>query len=534
MVLDGKTVIFIRADARTQTGTGHIMRCIALAQAWQDQGGHVTFLTHCTSESLRQRITAEGFEIVPIGHPHPDPSDLAEVLSIITYRTNRANPTNSTNQTNQTNQTNLTNLTGKPWLVLDGYHFTPDYQQAIRAAGIHLLVIDDMNHLPHYHADILVNQNIHAPDLEYRCDRDTTLLLGTRYVLLRREFLKYKSFKRQIPDKAKNILVTMGGADPDNVTLKVIEAIKLLNDPDLDVKIIIGPSNPNLNIVRASLLPAPCSLLLLQNAKDMPELMAWADMAVSAGGSTCWEMAFMGLPMLTTILAENQRPIGERLAASGSGIGLGDTASITVEHISESVHKVIFDRNLRKSMSERLQELVDGEGCIRVSREMHNDAIQLREVTSEDCRLVWEWANDPSTRAGSFSSQPIPWESHVEWFRGKLADPHTLFYIATNRWGEAFGQIRYHISGAEAVVSVSLTPEARGKGLGSRLIRLTSKYVSAQHNIRVLRAYIKPNNVVSKHAFLNAGFDDEGLITIQNEHAQGFALRLESDTWHVL
>ena len=156
--------LLIRADADTHIGIGHVMRCIALAQAWQHQGGDVTFLSHCHSDRLRQWIIDEGFELISIEKPHPDTSDLSFTLNKLS--------------------------TDSLWLVLDGYYFTPDYQKAIRENGYKLLVIDDMAHLDHYHADILLNQNIHSSSLPYSCTRDTVKLFNSQYVLLRREFLK--------------------------------------------------------------------------------------------------------------------------------------------------------------------------------------------------------------------------------------------------------------------------------------------------------------------------------------------------------
>lgn len=337
--------LFIRADANTQIGTGHIMRCIALAQAWQDQGGQVTFLTHCTSEPLRQRIQVEGFEFVPIDHANPDSSDLKKTIEVIKPQTPICEPP-----------------AAKPWLCLDGYHFTPDYQKAIRDAGIRLLVIDDMNHLPHYHADILLNQNIHAPDLHYFCDPDTTLLLGTRYVLLRREFMKYKGLKREIPEKAKKIIVTMGGADPDNATLKVFEAIKLLNDPDLDVKIIIGPSNPNIEIIKRSMLHAQCPMRCVENATHMPDLMAWADLAITAAGSTCWELAFMGVPFGAIVLAENQAQVASALKLAGVSRTLDTDDSMSVSEIASQLRPLLRSRTKRKEMSRLGSELIPTAG----------------------------------------------------------------------------------------------------------------------------------------------------------------------------
>jgi len=298
--------LFIRADATTQIGTGHIMRCIALAQAWQDHGGKVTFLSQCESEALRRRILGEGFDLIPIEELHPDPSDLTQTLKYLERSAPCSMPHTS------------------PWFVLDGYHFDQQYQKKVREAGYRLLVMDDTAHLARYHCDILVNQNIQSLEIRYDCDGNTVKLLGPGYVLLRREFLKYRGFDRKATfEKARNILITLGGADPDNVTLKVIKALNMLKDPDFDVSLVVGPSNPHKEILKSAVLHTPCSMRLLDNVEDMPSLMVWADLAVSAGGSTCWELSFMGLPFVAVIIAENQEKIALELEQFGAGRNAG-------------------------------------------------------------------------------------------------------------------------------------------------------------------------------------------------------------------
>lgn len=346
--------LFVRADASPQIGTGHVMRCLALAQAWQDQGGNVTFLSFCESESLRRRIIDEGFAFVPIESPHPKAGDLSQVLFHIESHTPHAKNH------------------APSWLVLDGYHFTPEYQKAIRQGGIRLLVIDDMNHLPRYYADILLNQNIHAPDLRYRCGEDTKLLLGSEYVLLRREFLKSHGFERKIPEKAQNILVTFGGADPDNVTLKAIRALKLLGDPDLQVKVVIGPANQNIDRVKreASHLSFPMQIVIA--VSDMAGLMHWADLAITAGGSTVWELLLFRLPIIMMTLAENQQPIAEKLHNEGLALNLGRQAEVSVSALAGRIQTILEDRNFRWDMASKAADLIDGQGTARVCRTMRH------------------------------------------------------------------------------------------------------------------------------------------------------------------
>ncbi|MCD4754763.1 MAG: UDP-2,4-diacetamido-2,4,6-trideoxy-beta-L-altropyranose hydrolase [Deltaproteobacteria bacterium] len=355
------SLLTIRADASTIIGTGHIMRCIALAQAWQDNGGDVTFLSHCESPPLRQRIIDEGFDFVPIEKPYLDPNDLKKTLSILS---------NSTNITNQINSSTT------PWLVVDGYHFTPDYQRQIKEAGHRLLVIDDMAHLSHYYADVVLNQNINAETLRYSCEPYTRLLLGTHYVLLRREFLKWKGWKREIPHVARKVLVTLGGGDPDNVTLKVINALRKFDISDLDVRIVVGPSNPQKEILKNAMLYAPCSMRILQNAENMPELMAWADIAISAGGSTCWELAFMGVSTLIITMAENQKWIGEHLENKCAALNLGWFHDLTAEALASSCTTCLRDHDMRAGFLSQAQKLVSHCGPEKIINAM----IQEKEI----------------------------------------------------------------------------------------------------------------------------------------------------------
>ena len=341
--------LFIRADATTRIGTGHIMRCMALAQMWQERGGQVVFLSRCESQVLQNRIIAEGFQLISIKNPYPDTSDLEQTLRALKLYAPCSEPPALS-----------------PWLTLDGYHFTQEYQRAIRDSGIRLLVIDDMNHLPYYDTDLLLNQNINAESIHYSCDPDTRLLLGTKYALLRNEFSPWQGFKREIPELARHILVTLGGGDPENVTLRTIESIKLVNMPELNVKVIAGPSNPHLDILKDVMLHAPCSMLLIQNATNMPELMAWADIAIAAGGSTCWELSFMGVPALISILAENQRGIAEGLERSSVACNLGHFSLFSVDSVAKILSDHLSDHYKRLKMSQNAMRIVDGFGREKV------------------------------------------------------------------------------------------------------------------------------------------------------------------------
>lgn len=496
--------LYIRADADGKIGTGHVMRCIALAQAWQDHEGKVTFISRCESDVLRERIIQEGFQFISVENPHPHPSDLEDTLNLLSKI---CNP-----------QSAIRN-----WLVLDGYNFTPEYQKAIRDEGRRLLVIDDMNHLPYYHADILLNQNINAPGLHYHCDEDATLLLGTRYVLLRREFLKYRDFNRQIPDRAKKILVTLGGADPDNVTTKVIEALKLLNEPNIAVRIIIGPANPHQEMLRKALATAHFEAELLINPPNMPELMAWADMAISAGGSTCWELAFMGVPNIVITLADNQKSVADGIAKTGMALNIGWHNIVEPRLIAQTIDKILLSGDRRADMAQKGRAAIDGEGANRLIKQINAASISIRKVTESDCELIWHWANDSTVRSSAFCLDFIPLEKHEKWFYSKLQNPECFLFIGCNDNNQPIGQIRFDtVRTGEVEVDVSIDKDCSGKGYGVQLIKKGIDELLKISDVKTVHSYIKQNNNVSKSVFINAGFLFDGIEFIHDTEAHHY------------
>jgi len=498
-----KTVetLLIRADANTEIGTGHLMRCLALAQAWQAQGMRTTFLSHCPSPALRRRVRTEGARFVSLKDAHPNPADLHTTLRLIE--------------------------TLKPdWLAIDGYHFDPEYQKAARAAGVRMLAIDDMAHWPKYHADIVLNQNLGAEKLHYHCDRDTRLLLGTRYVLLRTEFLKRRGRERETPREARKVLVTMGGSDPDNVTLKVIRALERVPVEGLEVTIVLGASNPHRAALQVAVRSARLQsrghrIHLVRNTLNMPELMAWADTAVAAGGSTSWELAHAGVPSLVLVLADNQTMVADALDRAGVA------RKTVVSRLSADISALLADEGRRRAMRELGLRTVDGAGAERVVVGLRAAELTLRRARLDDSRLVWEWRNDSQARAASFSSEVIPLHTHEQWFRNHVSSPTDFFYVALNSGDQPIGQVRFTVRGDEAVVSVGIAREARGRGYGAPLILRGSRQCFADSRVESIQAYVKPGNTRSLRAFQKAGYAEAGTTVQKGQRALRLMARRE-------
>jgi UDP-2,4-diacetamido-2,4,6-trideoxy-beta-L-altropyranose hydrolase len=319
------------------------MRCLALAQAWQDSGGQVVFVMADSTAAIEERLKLENAEVVRIAML---PGGLADAECLA----------------------DLARRYGAEWVVADGYHLGADYQSALKKENCKLLVLDDHGHAGKYVADLVLNQNAFASERFY-VDRSpqTRLLLGSHYVLLRREFRAWQGWRRAIAPVASRILVTFGGSDPKDVTSRVLQALNEATGKDLDVVVVVGGSNPHLESLNRLTATARNRVRLAGNAANMAELMAWADVAIAGAGATCWELCLLGLPAILVDSAPNQLPIAQELHRRGAAIHAGSASGLTPSNLVETLHAVLWSVEDRSNMSRVGRQMVDGSGAARVA-----------------------------------------------------------------------------------------------------------------------------------------------------------------------
>ena len=335
-------LLTVRADANKEMGGGHVMRSLALAQAWKAGGGTVTFLGSCEGVWIAEYIAKSGVRFIPIANPHPCSEDLEITLATLGEHTGS-------------------------WLLLDGYGFDASYQRSVKEAGHRVLLFDDTAQGEQYYADVIVNQNIGVERFRYPCLPTSRLLLGPWYAVLRPEYLPWRNWRRTVREVAVRVLVTLGASDFHYQTPKVVEGFKMIGRSDLEITVVGDAGGQGQGLTDVWESPP---IRVRGAVDDMAELMAWADVAVSAGGITCYELAFMGLPNLILVLAENQRDTAQGMASAGASINLGWCEDVTVEGIAGALSELLEDVERRRKMSETGRSLVDGHGCWRVIEEM--------------------------------------------------------------------------------------------------------------------------------------------------------------------
>ncbi len=336
-------VLLIRADASLAIGTGHVMRCLALAQAWQDAGGNAIFAMADAPLAVKERLRNEGFEVARLGVLVGSAADAEETAQ-------------------------LAQKHDASWVVVDGYEFGAEYQASLKRRGRNVLFIDDNGHAGRYSADLVLNQNVYADEVLYRNrELSTKLLIGPQFAMLRREFAAWRNWKRETPAIVRKVLVTMGGSDPHNITERVLHVI--LAKRELEATVVVGGSNPHLHELRELIERHRGTVHMVENATNMPELIASADVAVAAAGTTSLEMCFLGLPALLIVLADNQRAAAEELGRRGIAIHLGGDA--TPGLLAEHLASLLASAERRQAMSEMGRKLVDDRGAERVAAKLN-------------------------------------------------------------------------------------------------------------------------------------------------------------------
>ncbi|MCL4723014.1 MAG: UDP-2,4-diacetamido-2,4,6-trideoxy-beta-L-altropyranose hydrolase [Anaerolineae bacterium] len=332
----------IRADASVTVGSGHVMRCLALANGLRAAGGDTYFICRDLPGHLGVEIIKQGYPV----HLLPTPSD--------------ENGGTGWHEDATRSQAIADEMPSLDWLVVDHYELDVRWEAAMRASAARIMVIDDLANRRH-DCDVLLDQNYYE-GMEARYDGLVPVgcrkLLGPGFALLRPEFRQERNRLRVRDGSIRRILVCFGGADPHNLTAKALEAISRVVPPEIPVDVVVGAANPHNEMLAAACRHQPCVKLHIQ-ANNMAELTAAADLGIGAGGATTWERCLLGLPALTVVVADNQERTTHDLSKYGAIRYLGRAESVSVNDIADAIVWAKSFPAEMKAMSLRAMQLMD-------------------------------------------------------------------------------------------------------------------------------------------------------------------------------
>tara|TARA_Y100001001_G_scaffold4669_1_gene4875 strand:+ start:12059 stop:13165 length:1107 start_codon:yes stop_codon:yes gene_type:complete len=313
--------VIFRADASLNIGSGHIMRCLTLADTLREQGADCRFICRQHPGHLCDLIEARGFVVhrLPFQESIPD-QELTHAHWLGA----------SWSEDAAACQSILSELSVS-WLVVDHYALDSRWEGKMLCGltdpAINLLVIDDLADRPHV-ANLLLDQNLGRSSEDYLglVPEDCEVLVGPRYALLRPEFQEWReaSLARRANPAFQQLLINLGGVDKDNVTGQVLQKLRTCDLPsNLKICVVMGATAPWREAVSTQARDMPWPTQVIINADCMASHMTAADFAIGAAGSTAWERCALGLPTLMLTLAENQKPIAKGLQDAGAAVCLG-------------------------------------------------------------------------------------------------------------------------------------------------------------------------------------------------------------------
>jgi len=459
----GKSRIVFRADGSSKMGLGHIIRSCALAQMLADDFDCVFIIKDDLISGVKALVQEYTNSVV-------------EISSGLSLEEEAAAVANS--------------LIPSDIVVLDGYHFTTGYQQQIKAAGNILVTIDDI-HACHFISDVIVNHAGGITAADYSREWYTRLCLGMDFALLRKPFWPENNSSEEVTEPAgENVLITFGGADPNNDTRRILEYC-IGKAPQKKYHVVIGAAYQHETDLRNSDLGQSANVAIYHNigAAEMAALMKKSAIAITAPSTVSYEYLAIGGRLFLHVIADNQEGIYRHLTEQQMASPLSDFPQSPVPPYRI---KQDFRNNFQKLFRQLQWENVT----------------VLRDATDEDARLVYDWANDPEVRQQSFSQDAIAWEDHCNWFYKKIKAPETAFYIVSIE-GEAAGQIRFDIKDNEAIISFLVGERWRGRGIGYLILKKGIQRFLQTGKAPVIAGYVKHSNIASCKAFEKLGFKKE-------------------------
>jgi UDP-2,4-diacetamido-2,4,6-trideoxy-beta-L-altropyranose hydrolase len=371
--------IAFRTDASLEIGSGHVMRCLTLADALRAQGAQCCFISRAHPGNLIDAIALRGYEVKTL------PATVQQAQAAINFDKQLNDGQNvalahaawlGCNWKTDAAQSAKALAELQPdWLVVDHYAIDQQWETALTPRYKKLMVIDDLADRSHQ-CDLLLDQNLGRQPQDYRelVPVECQVLTGPQYALLRPEFaaLRQYSLQRRQTSRLKNILITMGGVDQPNATGQTLQALQtcaLL--PDCRITVVMGMAAPWLKNVQelATRMPWPTEVLV--NISNMAQRMADSDLAIGAAGSTSWERCCLGVPTLMVVLAENQQEIAFALESVGAAIALDRSIAQQFTYmLANSINHLVKEDAALTSICRAASMVTNGHGTNLVAAQM--------------------------------------------------------------------------------------------------------------------------------------------------------------------
>jgi len=460
--------VLLGCDGGGTLGVGHVMRSLALAEAAVAAGHDVVVAGHFGGSFLLAQLAAAPVEVLPLSVRMAE-GDLQALLDLV----GRLRP---------------------DVVHVDSYAASAQLAELVASSGAQALVSNmEDGTFGRRPAEVVIDPTLGAERSVRPQDGTTWLLRGSRYTPVRRQVIE--AGRHDTGQIARSVLVVMGGTDPEGLAPLAVE---LLAGTGLALEVTVIAVDENARRARTAAAGSRLSLNVLAPVDGLPAMMSTQDLVISAAGTSVWELCCIGVPAALVLAVDNQREGYDRVVAAGAAIGLGRPGPGADEHAVDLLTRALTDAGVRARLVSAGHRVVDGLGAWRVVR-MWEQALTVRRLpvietaglvarpaTLHDARQLWQWRNDPATRAGSRSSAEVAWEDHLGWLTASLTRTDRILLVVQDGDGPV-GTVRWDLvpepEGERAgshdwEVSITVAPQRRGQSLSRPLLRAAEAALS--------------------------------------------------------
>jgi UDP-2,4-diacetamido-2,4,6-trideoxy-beta-L-altropyranose hydrolase/UDP-4-amino-4,6-dideoxy-N-acetyl-beta-L-altrosamine N-acetyltransferase len=497
--------VIFRVDASLQMGTGHVMRCLTLAQVLKENGANVEFICRKHEGNLIDKIRSSGFNVHELG--------LFEETEVDTSLAH-SHWLGATQQQDADDCIDIFKAKKVDWLIVDHYALDEQWQERLKPYYEKLMVIDDLADRKHQ-CDILLDQTFGRQQEDYSAltSKDCQLLLGSQYALLRPEFAKWRpySLERRSHSEFKQLLINMGGVDVNNVTENVLDELKLCNLPnDMNITVVMGGSAPHLESVKSKAMTLHYKTEVKVNVDNMAEVMANSDIAIGAAGATTWERCCLGLPTIQFVIAKNQLFSAETLAQH-------NIVKLAKE-IKETAYLLESSSEWMKSVGSVALEICDGMGSYKVFNKMTDYKIILERfgevdlcnyvnLNENDKILALSMRNHPEIKKWMHNQDSISNATHCEFVKSLENKIDRRYYLVKQN-NIIIGSINFSEINLYNSVEFGIytNPFLQLKGAGRLLESAASQYAFIELNVKIIKLEVFSDNERAIHFYNKCGF----------------------------
>jgi UDP-2,4-diacetamido-2,4,6-trideoxy-beta-L-altropyranose hydrolase len=488
--------VTFRVDASIQIGTGHLSRCLNLANELSRRGAKCNFISRDMPEYFINQIQADGHGYCALQRNNL-PTLNNESISLIW---------SADSQMSDAQQTlNLIADDIQDWIIVDHYSLDINWELGVRNGSTRLMVIDDLANRQHV-CEILLDQNMQdKKQSRYieKVDQSCKILLGPKFALLRSEFGELHKVALERSGLIRRVLIFFGGVDSKNHTIEAMNALINMHIPEVLVDVVIGLQHPFIEDIKN--LCSQHNFRLHIQTKKMAELMLQSDLCIGSGGVVTWERCCLGLPSLAYAIAENQEEV-VRVAALSGLIYAPNPMHCLSDSIELHLRGLLENQNILKLISINGINAVDGNGAKRVAQAMGVSPLKVRRALQADSENIFEWRNYPDVIKFSKNQNRIDYIDHCNWFNSVITNDRTFLLIGVSQ-GESIGVVRFDVEEFKACISIYVVPGVKYFGAGTDLLMAAEEWLKKfKPEVTLLMAEVLGENKRSQHFFSKNGY----------------------------